>query len=473
MIEGAEDAALLADYRQYYTFEIVMSDAEGQPHDALVRAMKGSGGGRRCRSTSRSRPRWRSPTSPATSPDAPSAWGSRCSTRPSTSSTFPTRRPSCASSATWACSFSSPARRTSARTFTEVLDTIILVNKSLDGRAVYIDTEYPGDTAKQALARLQTRTIAGSKASARRRSSSGLPEIRAIRASDADGLLAVWRGTWPATYRSTLGAAAVEAMLRSLDERGAGSLMPEGTSAGFFAPRRAMRSSRRRSIPWGGRSSISGASMPAGTPAVRPRLSLMAAVRATAQGKPIECRVLEASTTAISFYAAKGFVAVGRENVEVMPGVEVACLVMRDGAGRKETPRAGRAHGLMSGHRSVGSVAVAGEETQNEADRTGDQKRRERVVVDGAADGAGPFLGIGAGVSRRGQSAYFVASCLASRSASLPWPRGSGRCLPLGGVGPRPSPCPNRMRHPERPEACRPVPCGAFQTVAVHGYETP
>jgi uncharacterized protein YPO0396 len=37
-------------------------------------------------------------------------------------------------------------------TFTEVLDTIIVVNKSPDGSAVYIDAEYPGELAKLALA---------------------------------------------------------------------------------------------------------------------------------------------------------------------------------------------------------------------------------------------------------------------------------------------------------------------------------
>jgi len=39
-------------------------------------------------------------------------------------------------------------------TFTEVLDTIVLVNKSLDGRSVYIDTEHPREAAKRALADL-------------------------------------------------------------------------------------------------------------------------------------------------------------------------------------------------------------------------------------------------------------------------------------------------------------------------------
>jgi hypothetical protein len=37
-------------------------------------------------------------------------------------------------------------------TFTEVLDTIILVNKAPDGMSVYIDAEYPGDMAKLGLA---------------------------------------------------------------------------------------------------------------------------------------------------------------------------------------------------------------------------------------------------------------------------------------------------------------------------------
>jgi uncharacterized protein YPO0396 len=37
-------------------------------------------------------------------------------------------------------------------TFTEVLDTIIVVNKAPDGSGVYIDAEYPGELAKLGLA---------------------------------------------------------------------------------------------------------------------------------------------------------------------------------------------------------------------------------------------------------------------------------------------------------------------------------
>jgi uncharacterized protein YPO0396 len=36
-------------------------------------------------------------------------------------------------------------------TFTEVLDTIVLVNKNLEGTSVYIDSEYPMEQAKRAL----------------------------------------------------------------------------------------------------------------------------------------------------------------------------------------------------------------------------------------------------------------------------------------------------------------------------------
>jgi uncharacterized protein YPO0396 len=36
-------------------------------------------------------------------------------------------------------------------TFTEVLDTIVLVNKSLDASTVYVDAEYPGMKAREAL----------------------------------------------------------------------------------------------------------------------------------------------------------------------------------------------------------------------------------------------------------------------------------------------------------------------------------
>jgi hypothetical protein len=39
-------------------------------------------------------------------------------------------------------------------TFTEVLDTIVTVNKSPDSRSVYIDSEFPGERARRELARI-------------------------------------------------------------------------------------------------------------------------------------------------------------------------------------------------------------------------------------------------------------------------------------------------------------------------------
>ncbi|WP_279482010.1 GNAT family N-acetyltransferase [Aureimonas sp. SK2] len=155
--------------------------------------------------------------------------------------------------------------------------------------------------------------------------------IRPIRPSDAEGLLAVWRETWPATYGPTLGAAAVAAMLHSLDE-GVAAMLPPGTSDGFCAVdsgvvvATAIHSVGRPVVHlWGVyvRPDRQGQGLGKG---------LMDAVRRAAGTAPIECRVVERSEGVVKFYRALGFRIVGEEATTILRGVAEPCLVMRLGA---------------------------------------------------------------------------------------------------------------------------------------------
>lgn len=151
MIDGGDDTKLLADYRQYFTFEIIMTDRLGSRTTLSSRAVKGSGG-------------------EAQAPFYVLIAVSLASTY------FPghgSGRPSGMGLAMFDEAFNKlDIRNTQALlkffhdmglqiliagpedkrpTFTEVLDTIVLVNKNLEGTSVYIDSEHPMSLAKAAL----------------------------------------------------------------------------------------------------------------------------------------------------------------------------------------------------------------------------------------------------------------------------------------------------------------------------------
>jgi hypothetical protein len=151
LISGKDGASLLADYRQYFVFEIVMADSQGRRTTMSSRAVKGSGG------------EAQAPFYVAMAASLAAAY-------------FPghtTGRPSGMGLAMFDEAFNKldilntqallnffrdmglqlmiagPEEKRAS--YTEVLDTIILVNKSLDGSSVYIDTEFPGAKARQAI----------------------------------------------------------------------------------------------------------------------------------------------------------------------------------------------------------------------------------------------------------------------------------------------------------------------------------
>ncbi|MCV9963923.1 hypothetical protein OIU34_18765 [Pararhizobium sp. BT-229] len=151
LIAGKDGASLLADYRQYFTFEIVMTDAQGRRTSMSTRAVKGSGG------------EAQAPFYVAMAASLAAAY-------------FPghaTGRPTGMGLAMFDEAFNKldvvntqallnfftdmglqlmiagPEEKRAA--YTEVLDTIVLVNKSLDGTSVLIDAEHPGAKARVAL----------------------------------------------------------------------------------------------------------------------------------------------------------------------------------------------------------------------------------------------------------------------------------------------------------------------------------
>lgn len=155
MIEGSEDAATLADYRQYYTFEIVMTDAAGGRTTMSSRAVKGSGG------------EAQAPFYVAIAASLASAYfqGHTGSSRPTgmglalfdeafNKLDVPNTQALLTFFRDMGLQLMIAGPEDKRATFTEVLDTIVLVNKALDASAVYVDVEYPGALAKEALGRI-------------------------------------------------------------------------------------------------------------------------------------------------------------------------------------------------------------------------------------------------------------------------------------------------------------------------------
>ncbi|WP_182086873.1 SbcC/MukB-like Walker B domain-containing protein [Aureimonas sp. ME7] len=154
MIEGAEDAALLADYRQYFTFEIVMSDASGNRTTLSSRAMKGSGGEAQVPFYVAIAASLALAYFPGHIAGRPVGMGLALFDEAFNKLDVPNTQALLRFFRDMGLQLLIAGPEDKRATFTEVLDTIILVNKSLDGRTVYIDTEYPGEAAKKALERL-------------------------------------------------------------------------------------------------------------------------------------------------------------------------------------------------------------------------------------------------------------------------------------------------------------------------------
>ncbi|WP_019995846.1 SbcC/MukB-like Walker B domain-containing protein [Aureimonas ureilytica] len=154
MIEGGEDAAQLADYRQYYTFEIVMTDANGGRTTLSSRALKGSGGEAQVPFYVAIAASLALAYFPGHIAGRPVGMGLALFDEAFNKLDVPNTQALLRFFRDLGLQVLIAGPEDKRATFTEVLDTIILVNKALDGRAVYIDTEHPGEAAKAALAAL-------------------------------------------------------------------------------------------------------------------------------------------------------------------------------------------------------------------------------------------------------------------------------------------------------------------------------
>jgi energy-coupling factor transporter ATP-binding protein EcfA2 len=154
MIEGSEDANLLADYRNYFTFEIIMTDRSGGRTTMSSRAVKGSGGEAQAPFYVAIAASLAAAYFPGGSTGRPRGMGLAMFDEAFNKLDVPNTQALLTFFSDMGLQLMIAGPEDKRATFTEILDTIVLVNKSLDGTSVYIDAEYPGALAKRELARI-------------------------------------------------------------------------------------------------------------------------------------------------------------------------------------------------------------------------------------------------------------------------------------------------------------------------------
>jgi hypothetical protein len=151
MIEGGDDTKLLADYRQYFTFEIVMTDRNGGRTTLSTRAVKGSGGEAQAPFYVLIAVSLASTYFPGHSTGRPSGMGLAMFDEAFNKLDVPNTQALLKFFRDMGLQLLIAGPEDKRATFTEVLDTIVLVNKNLEGTAVYIDSEHPMQQARLAL----------------------------------------------------------------------------------------------------------------------------------------------------------------------------------------------------------------------------------------------------------------------------------------------------------------------------------
>ncbi len=155
------------------------------------------------------------------------------------------------------------------------------------------------------------------------------PSLRPVGAGDADGLLALWRETWTATYREALGPDGLAAMLADLDREGLSGMIAPGDARACCAVSQDRIVGSVVFAERGGVAYLWGLY-------VRPdhqrsglgrRLLLWAAARVE-KAETLEIRVLATSAGALGFYRKEGFREVGGEDTVLPGGVRAPTLVM-------------------------------------------------------------------------------------------------------------------------------------------------
>jgi hypothetical protein len=154
MIAGEEDAKTLADYRQYFTFEIVMTDRSGGRTTMSTRAVKGSGGEAQAPFYVLLAVALASTYFPGHITGNPTGMGLAMFDEAFNKLDVPNTQALVRLFESMGLQLLIAGPEDKRATFTEVLPTIILVNKNLDATAVYIDAEYPKEKARAALAEI-------------------------------------------------------------------------------------------------------------------------------------------------------------------------------------------------------------------------------------------------------------------------------------------------------------------------------
>ncbi|NTF17752.1 hypothetical protein G6L37_05015 [Agrobacterium rubi] len=151
MINGGDDTKVLADYRQYFTFEIAMIDKTGGRTTLSARAVKGSGGEAQAPFYVLIAVSLASTYFPGQGSGRPSGMGLAMFDEAFNKLDVPNTQALLKFFRDMGLQLLIAGPEDKRPTFTEVLDTIVLVNKNLDGTAVYIDSEHPMSLAKAAL----------------------------------------------------------------------------------------------------------------------------------------------------------------------------------------------------------------------------------------------------------------------------------------------------------------------------------
>lgn len=152
LISGRDGASTLADYRQYFMFEIEMTDAAGSRTTMSTRAVKGSGGEAQAPFYVAMAASLASAYFPGHVQGRPTGIGLAMFDEAFNKLDVANTQALLSFYKSMGLQLLIAGPEDKRATFTEVLDTIVLVNKALDGNSVYIDSEHPGRKAREALA---------------------------------------------------------------------------------------------------------------------------------------------------------------------------------------------------------------------------------------------------------------------------------------------------------------------------------
>ena len=154
LIAGKDGAALLADYRQYFVFEIVMTDTMGRRTTMTSRAVKGSGGEAQAPFYVAMAASLAAAYYPGHSEGRPRGMGLAMFDEAFNKLDVVNTQALLNFFKDMGLQLMIAGPEEKRAAYTEVLDTIVLVNKSLDGTSVFIDAERPGERARQALGQI-------------------------------------------------------------------------------------------------------------------------------------------------------------------------------------------------------------------------------------------------------------------------------------------------------------------------------